>query len=436
MASETGTLLLSAIRKSGSVAALRDTPEDFFGEDDEKAAFAFLRSYYETHRGFPNPVTFLRHTGIQTVITNEPLTYYVDLARRRTLYYSLLPVFSEMKDALEGRNPDQVIDLARRMQEQASAHRRGQLEYTSLESALAGAMVDFEEAHRSIGIRGVPTGWEYADAETGGWQRDDLISIVGRPGAGKTYVLLKIAYSAWRAGYNVLFTSMELGVLQVARRMLGLSTAINPRLIRSGQLSPAAARDFRQAVSAIDTGIPFNIVAGGFKKSTQTVMAVAEATNPDLIIVDASYLLAPERRRKGSEGRREMVSDTIEDLKRIGLDLSRPVIQSVQFNRQAVRQRRETNSEQAKPTAHLSLERIGETDVIGQASSIVLGIAKDLPPNEDSRRWLDFLKGREGEAGLFQIAYEFQPVNFDQLRVGWGPEISGAGRGPDLSHMA
>jgi hypothetical protein len=74
--------------------------------------------------------------------------------------------------------------------------------------------------------------------------------------------------------------------------------------------------------------------------------------------------------------------------------------------------------------AHLSLEKIGETDVIGQASSIVLGIAKPPAPYSEVQRWIAFLKGREGEQGVIKVNYRFQPVNFDMIQVGHDPDTN------------
>jgi hypothetical protein len=159
-----------------------------------------------------------------------------------------------------------------------------------------------------------------------------------------------------------------------------------------------------------------------------TVRALAESMNPDIVYVDASYLLLPEKKRFGQNSRREQVSDVIGDLRKTSLALDRPFIQSVQFNREAKRDRvrapgqsGEQQEERRSPIAHLSLEKIAETDVIGQASVIVIGIEKYNAPFEDVRRWMGFLKGREGETGYWGVNYSFNPVDFSIIR----PEATG-----------
>jgi hypothetical protein len=434
MATRTGIELLSALRRAGSTAAVREVPETFFIEDDERAAFVWMRDHVAQFRAFPNPDLFFRQTGIRTLNVSQPVSFYIDEARKRSLYNVLTEPFGQMRDAIEGMNPDAMVEIARAMVQASAQLAAKGTDYIPLEAALEQVMTDFELAQRSIGMRGITSGWSYVDEQTGGWQNDDLISLVGRIGVGKTYIILFFAYSAWRAGYSVLLNTNELGTLQLARRVFGIHSRINPTLIRKGMISTVVARTLRSQASAMLHGVPFNIVAGGFRKSVTTVRAVAEATLPDIILVDAAYLLEPEKKRRGSEGRRETVSDTIEDLKRVVMDLNRPLIQSVQFNRKAETVRTRDNSQSNDPTAHLTLAKIGETDVIGQASSLAIGMAMAYPPMERIRRWFRFMKGREGESGVWQSKYEHSPVDFSIVSVG-EPRGGAVAEQPDLSHM-
>lgn len=439
MASPTAINLLSALRRAGSTSAVREIPESYFQEPDELAAFRYLRDHVQTYRAFPDPAMFRRNTGIQTVVTNQPLSYYVDEGRKKALYEALITPFENMKEALEGQDPDAFVRVCREVMQTSVGFISATADFSTLQAALELVVTDYEQAVLTGGMRGIPTGWPYLDEQTAGWFADDLISVVGRIGHGKTYIMLVMAYTAWRAGYNVLFVTMELGVLQLARRLFGLHTRLNPSLIRTGRLSTHFHNQIRELASGMVSGIPFNIIAGGFKKSVETVQAVADATNPDIIFVDAAYLLVPAKKRKGSEGRRETISDTIEDLKRLASERHRPVVQSVQFNRQAnrVRNREAGDSRRRNPTAHIDLTKIAETDVIGQSSSVVLGLAKAFPPHSETRRWLKVLKGREGEAGIIQMRYEFSPVCFDQIGVNQDDDFDEDAQAPaqDMSHM-
>ena len=298
--------------------------------------------------------------------------------------------------------------------------------HVTLAQALAEVREDFFQARMtSASLRGVPSGWGYLDDHTNGWINGDLATLVGRPGTGKTWLLIYNAYCAWLAGYKVLVVSNELAALQFGRRMLGMQTKINPRIISKGQLSTSMQQYFLENIQAMDNGVAFDIIVGGFRSSVETVSAFTKELGPDIVLVDAAYLLKPEQNAsRSSNGRRETVADTIEALKRLALDENRPIVQTVQFNRSARKiARNDDQEERGNPLSHLSLDKIGETDVIGQASSIVLGIDQYEAPYERTRRWVGLLKGREGESGIFAINYRHQPVDFNVLHTGYGRNI-------------
>src|SRR5947209_15285939 len=90
-----------------------------------------------------------------------------------------------------------------------------------------------------------------------------------------------------------------------------------------------------------------------------------------MFFVDASYVHRPMKR---SSTRRENLVDVVDDLKQLSLDLDRPLLHTVQFNRQAVRSaRRNAGATHGEDTArgHLGLDKIAETDAVGANASVV-----------------------------------------------------------------
>jgi replicative DNA helicase len=207
-----------------------------------------------------------------------------------------------------------------------------------------------------------------------------------------------------------------MSVLALARRLFGLQTGVNPNFIRSGRLSTAAEREMRrQLVAMAETEVPLYWLAGNFKKTIPALKASIYEAEPDIVFLDAAYLLKPESKQKSS--RREVIADVIEELAGLFKEIDRPGIISVQFNRQAVKPKKGEDEEAStNPLGHLSLEKIGETDVIGQSSSIVLFLEKGDAPHENTRRYMGIGKGREGEEGWMEFNYKFQPVNMSMIR--------------------
>jgi hypothetical protein len=160
-------------------------------------------------------------------------------------------------------------------------------------------------------------------------------------------------------------------------------------------------------------------------------------TQADICFADASYLLkASDRTRMNS--RHELINDVMEGVHGVATECDRPVRQSVQFNRTAIKPKRgEEDGEQSfNPVAHLDLTKIGGSDTIGQISALVEGLALGDPPHERTRRFAGLLKGREGEHGWYEYKYEFAPVDFSQTRTHLDARDANSNEtAPDLSYM-
>lgn len=393
--------LVSALHKASSRPALADIPDCYFDPAGLRL-LNWLRDFARQHNAFPMPSTFRRETGVALLVCKEPLGYYVDRARQKALYKGQVNLFGAMRHALEEQKPDEAARIAHEFDRLDKSLRPDDRHGGRLDAPTVASMVmdDYQDACRTLDrLRGVTTGWQYADEQMGGHQKGDLNTFVGRPGVGKTTILLYQAHAAWRAGHSVLFFSNELAAKQIGRRLLGIEGNVNPKYLRDGVLTTRAMERMRCAIHALSNGSPFEIVPGGFRNTVPRMRALVEERMPDIIFVDAAYLLSPEQLRNGAEGRREKVSDVVEELKKLALEWDRPVVLTVQFNRQAKRPKprnADRDDGSYNPLAHLSLDVIGETDVIGQVSSVVVGIDFVDHPHERDQRQMGFLKGREG----------------------------------------
>ena len=437
-AHKTGVRLLSALRKAQSKSALYDTPIQYFEEGEELDAFTWMREYVTTYNQFPTPSTFAAETGITPIKTSEPVQYYADDARKRALWQMQISPFGALRTAMEGKSPDEFVEICRQVVAASASlnHKREGL--ITLSESIELVREDYGIAHNTIGLRGIPTPYEFLNEITDGWQNSDVITFVARSGRGKTMFLLYCAWVAWKAGYSVLFLSMEMGVIQLARRMFGMHMGIDPTFIRKGNLGTLAAREMHRQMDLIqEETTPFYWLAGNFKKTIPALRAAAYETEADIIFADASYLLKPDGNQKFGQ-RRELIADVIESIGGLCKELNRPIIQSVQFNRTATKPKKGDEEEsRGNPIAHLSLEKIGETDVIGQVSSLVFGLEVGDSPHERTERYLGLLKGREGEAGWMKTNYRFRPFNMDEVTNSSRARVTDVdtAAAPDLSYM-
>jgi replicative DNA helicase len=399
--------LLGAIIKNVQVRDFRDIDPDLILESGvERRVYDFIRRHHDTHRVLPDAEVIGENTGVVLPDTDQPVSYYMQRTRQRALFNQLATEngpYNRLQEALASPRT-----RMREMQDAIDEMYRVKMRFidagTGIETSdyLLGEVSRLAmEARMSDGtLSGITTGYEPVDQEMGGYNPGDLVVWVGRPGRSKSWKLLKQCHAAWNAGYKPLYISMEMGGVQNMRRLLGIHTGINPTHMKRGTIQTLALPYLERGIAELLEKRPLHMVTANFSRTVDQVANFIDEYTPDICYIDAGYLLSPRKKRYGSSGRRETISDVIEELKELSANSNIPFVITVQFNRQAEHRRRAGSGESFNPIAHLSLAEIGETDVIGQVATHVLGIEYPPPPLDQHRyRCFGFLKGREGESG-------------------------------------
>lgn len=405
---------------------LRDIDPEFYLErgegkkrSNERKAYDYIRRHFDDHQSLPTAKTVADNTGIVLPEVEEPAEYYLRRVRERALTNNIMDPYNRLQDALQ--NPrSKMDDMQEAIEELYRIKARFIDAGTGIETS--DSLIDqvrtetYERRLTAGTLRGITTGYAELDEAMDGYNPGDLVVWVARPGRAKSWLLLKQCHAAWVAGYKPLYVSMEMGGVQNMRRMLGIHSGINPTFIKKGRISSLAQPVFQRAIDELLSKRPLPMVTANFSRTVDQIAQFISEHRPDIVFIDAGYLLSPKKKRYGSGGRRETISDVIEELKELAANTNIPFVITVQFNRQAEHRRR-SGGAAYNPIAHLSLAEIGETDVIGQAATHVLGI--EYPPDplaQNQYRVIGFLKGREGETGWWLtnfIPEQYSPVNLD-----------------------
>lgn len=396
-----GKKLIASLLGAGSVETLRLAGEELF-EDDELAIFRFVKTHYRRYGELPATSTVEQETRQLLPSAPESVEYYLKRVYDRKLFVSLREEFGLLRDALQGFNVEQAKEIVDRMK---FACRVNTPDNDVRDVGEAGLQViqQYHEAHLNPGLSGIPTGWPQLDEAMGGYQRGDLISWIARMGMGKTYLILKQAIHAWSLGYSVLVVTMEMTIEQITRRVIGMEARINPDYIRKGMLDEFGLRRVQQYVTHISHANRFHMFAGSFSKKIADLEILIHELSPDIIFVDGAYLLRPGTIGKAVP-RLERVAEVFDGLKKLTITADRPIVTTSQFSRQAGKRGKEG-----------SLETISFSDAIAMHSSVVFSIKEGAPPNETTRREIEIMKGREGEAGKYQTNYNFATMNFSEV---------------------
>ena len=134
----------------------------------------------------------------------------------------------------------------------------------------------------------------------------------------------------------------------------------------------------------------------------------------DQVYIDGAYLLKHPNKKLD---RYTKVAENVELIKQRTSDLEIPTVASYQFARTAKKQNKSSFKGATAVQDEAGLEDIAFSDAIGQISSIVLGLFQEESVETLEKRKIRVMKGRNGEVGSFDIHWDFNSLNFDQVGV-------------------
>lgn len=381
-------------------------PAEFF-QGPEVPVFNWVDDHVRKYRMLPKPDTLASAWPVlQAVTAIEPSSYYLEKLENAWAYRVINQANIDSQTVLKQNQDDhqqalEILDLARKrivLQKQ-----RTQL----LDFGQQGAQLVVNEYH-GIGKSDKICwfGWQYMDAKSGGIVPGDLVSFIGRPAQGKTWMMLYIALHNWvQYGRTVLFVSMEMNPLAISQRAAAMYTQTPYGQLKAAQMSTPTYSQFSQSLSGLQGHkAKFWVVDGNLAVNVDEIYALADMLNVDAIVIDGAYMV---RHRNSRLNRFERVAENVEQMKADTSSLKLPTFASWQFSRSAVKGDKKGKEEPG-------LEDIGSSDTIGQSSSIVLAMDQEDSIETLVQRQIRVMKGRSGELGRFPINWWFDTMDFTQ----------------------
>lgn len=425
----TGELFISSVITHGMNAAGFEDPLALLREQEQKA-WKFVKDFNTKNGVVPTRITVEAETGIALPDAKEHPGYYRDQLVDRYLHDRVRSAIDASKPFLEKMRlePRRAYDTM--LDELLSATKV--LRGAKLFDARAMGPRVYDRVMRrvhSIKSNGIEFGWKYLDTMTDGLVAGDLASIVGRPGLGKTQLVLYSARHAWhQQRRRVLFFPLEMEVMQILTRLAGMETGIEAKAIRTGQISTREQlriRDLkytgvkqavREVVRATGEVIekeedvpdhePFWIVDAQLAVTPDDIAVLCRQLRPDVVYVDGAYLLEYPDPALGMYAKVAVVA---KETKRISVEQEVPFYCSWQFNREGAKALKKGETP--------GLEHIAHADTIGQISRVVLGLFEPENVSTQRRRAVRVLKGREGEEGEFTIHWNWRRMDFSQFET-------------------
>ena len=298
------------------------------------------------------------------------------LWRRRTL----LGALREAQEAVLGQSDPDVAVAGLEAVLMGLPERDGQESSVSALKAMTQTVMSINRAYSGEQVS-VPTGIVAIDKRHGGFWKQNLVIVAGRPSMGKSALALEFAIRAADAGRFVGFVSLEMSNTELMERIIGAKTRIDYEKLRRGAIEEA---DMRKVVEVAKQAqdMPMFIVPPHVRDIAAIHSALKQIKKRqgrlDLVVVDYLQLI----RARGNNAN-ERVSEVTQGLKALAKLLDVPVIALSQLSR-AVEGR-----DNKRPV----LSDLRDSGSIEQDADVVMFcyreeyyLAREQPPEKDGAR--------------------------------------------------
>jgi replicative DNA helicase len=261
-------------------------------------------------------------------------------------------------------------------------------------------------------VTGVASGYTDLDHLLLGFQPSNLIVVAARPGAGKSaFALGAAAHVAKVERRPVLFFSMEMGTLELTKRLLAGEARVSARKLQTGQIVENEWQRLTHAVGRLAEAPLF--IDDNAHCTVMELRAKARRTKArygdlGLIVVDYLQLMTPSTTKR-SENRQVEVAEISRGLKILARELECPVMALSQLNRQL----------EYRADKRPMLADLRESGSLEQDADVVIFLYRDeiYNPESDQRGVAEIIvaKHRSGPTGVTRLAFLDHLTKFESM---------------------
>jgi replicative DNA helicase len=321
-------LLNSIIENQDYVTAVNEGVENVFIEFRD--VWNFIVSHYDSHGKVPSKETVRSHfSDFQFYVTPEPLSYYIDEARKQSLSFQTRQIVSKANSLLGELGPKDALSFL--MESTSKLYKySSSLKDTDLVSEWRDRYEDLKEraSNPDNSYMGIPSGIDVIDKTFGGWQPGDFVILLGWTGVGKSFVARLFAVNAWKAGYRPLIISLEMNKKQEGQRIdtllnNGRGYFTNTDLIKANPNIVDVYEKWGED-TFLDKHPIYLVTSEGLETADQNmVQAKIDQYNPDIVILDYHGLFDDA---SGARNETEKAKNLSKAFKRIAVKNNVPII--------------------------------------------------------------------------------------------------------------
>lgn len=339
--------------------------------------------------------------------------YYARILMQKQVSRAIIKTGIEsVTDALEERtDPIELLDKTER-EIYAIGHGITTTDAIQVGQTVPEVLRRIEKASTGSGITGLKGGIRQFDRHTGGFQNGELYILAGRPGMGKTALLLTWALNIAMSGVPVGVFSLEMTKDELTMRLLSMLSGIPGTTMKKGLMSESDWPKLTQAAEQLSSLPLFIDDEGGQSASAIRSRARRMVQRNKVQVLFLDYLQKMSAPKQYSGNREAEVNHNVQSLKNVAKELHLPFVCLSQLSR-AVESRADK-----RPI----LSDLRESGAIEQEADMVLFLWRpeyyDIKQDSDGSAMpdgyveLDIAKFRHGPIMTLQLKFVPELMKF------------------------
>lgn len=336
-------------------------------------------------------------------------SYYLDIAREKYLRRGIIETCERLEVSARNDHAEEAATLLDRaeadlLQLTLSAESKNAVQ--PIKHSARAALDEIEAAIQNKGgVTGLTTGFVDIDRMTGGLKKGEYWIIGARPSNGKTALLLNIMAAACKQ-VPVMFFSLEMGEVSIAKRLISSTAELNIQKIRTGFWSHKEAGKLVRATGDVAEMPIFIDATPGLTLFDFRARARQAVSKYGCGLIAVDYLgLVKSTSKRAQENRTQEVSEITRTFKTTFKELNVPGIALCQLDREA--ENRPPRTSDLRESSQIEQD----ADVIGfihRPNKPKAGEDEDEAEANDGPEIAQFYIGKQRDGPVGAVNLEFQ----------------------------
>jgi len=253
-----------------------------------------------------------------------------------------------------------------------------------------------EQARKDGKFSGIPSTFKKLNLKTGGFSKEQLIILAGRPGMGKTSLAISFMITAATFKKKCAFFSLEMTSARLMDKVICSLANVNHSDFKRGTLLDKQKQDAENCLAIINNwDVTFNDeMLTSIEQIHANCKTLKDRRGLDIVFIDYLQLMKTNEK---TGNREQEISTMSRKAKMMAVDLQVPVVLMSQLNRGV----------ESRSDKRPMLSDLRESGAIEQDADIVLFIYREVVYNQETPTpeicEMVVSKHREGETGSFEF---------------------------------